>query len=145
MVRNSRTDGQWDEVAENMMIYFAESGHTLFRPSSAVERGDMKSKEKGMNSIQFNGSDETIELILRTVISVNQFSVYGAVADLCGELARDSKGTERSGAVEDLESMFSGQNFRQLFEFLRLQKFEDLPEQEKLTKLCSNAGFLEEH
>ena len=34
-----------------------------------------------MKSIHFNGSEETIELILRTVISVNQLSVYGAVAD----------------------------------------------------------------
>ena len=29
-----------------------------------------------MKSIHFNGSEETIELILRTVISVNQFSIY---------------------------------------------------------------------
>ena len=38
-----------------------------------------------MKSIHFNGTDKTIELILRTVISVNQISVDGAVADLCGE------------------------------------------------------------
>ena len=43
-------------------------------------------------TIHFNGSDETKELILRTVISVNQLSVCGAVADLCKELARDSRG-----------------------------------------------------
>ena len=48
-----------------------------------------------MKSIHFNGSDETIELILRTVISVNHLGIYGAVADLCGDLARDSKGTGR--------------------------------------------------
>ena len=33
-------------------------------------------------TIHFNSIDETIELILRTVISVNQLSVNGAVADL---------------------------------------------------------------
>ena len=35
-----------------------------------------------MKSIHFNGSDETIELVLRTMISLNQISVYGAVADM---------------------------------------------------------------
>ena len=44
-----------------------------------------------MISIHFNGSDETMELILRTVLSVNQLSVYGAVADLNKELASDSR------------------------------------------------------
>ena len=44
-----------------------------------------------MKSTHFNGGDETIELILRTIISVNQFSVYGAAAEMCGELARDGK------------------------------------------------------
>ena len=50
------------------------------------------------------GSDQTIELILRTIVSVNQLSVNGAVADLCGELARDSKGTGKPGATWNLES-----------------------------------------
>ena len=52
-----------------------------------------------------NGSDDTIELILRTIISVNQLSVYGAVADLCGEFAKDSRCTINPAANENLESM----------------------------------------
>ena len=31
----------------------------------------------------------TVELILHTVISVNQLSIYGAVAELCNELDPD--------------------------------------------------------
>ena len=57
-----------------MMINFAESGHPVFRASNALERGELKSKGKGVKSIHFNGSDETIGLILRKVISVNQLS-----------------------------------------------------------------------
>ena len=90
-----KPDRQWDEVAENMMINSAESGHPIFRASSASKRGELKSKGKGMKSIHFNGSDETIELILRTVISVNQLSVYGAVADLCGDLVNRYGETRR--------------------------------------------------
>ena len=56
-----------------------------------------------MRSIHFNGSDDTIELILRTVISVNQLSVYGAVPDVCKELARDSRGAGKPAANENLE------------------------------------------
>ena len=72
---------EWDEAAEGMMLNFAESGHPVFRASSALERGELKSKGKGVKTIHFNGGDETIELILRTVIFDNQLSVYGAVAD----------------------------------------------------------------
>ena len=63
-----------------MMLNFAESGHPVFRASSALERGELKSEGKGVKSIHCNGSDETIELVLRKIISVNQLSIYGAVA-----------------------------------------------------------------
>ena len=58
-----------------------------------------------MKTIHFNGIDETIELILRTIIPVNQLSIYGALADLCEELARDSSGAGKPAANENLESM----------------------------------------
>ena len=67
-----------------------ESGHLEFRANSALERGELKSKGGGKKSSPFNGSEETVELILRTVISVNQLSIYGAVADLCKKLDPDS-------------------------------------------------------
>ena len=85
--RAHKPDVEWDKTAEGMMLNFAESGHPVFRASSALERGALKSKGRGVKSIHFNGSDDTIELILRTVISVKQLSVYGAVAELCRELA----------------------------------------------------------
>ena len=47
-------------------------------------------------SIHFNGSDENIELFLRTVTSANQLSVYRAIADLCNELPKDLRARERN-------------------------------------------------
>ena len=44
---------------------------------------EQQSKGKDRSTIHNNGCDETIEVILRTVIFVNQLSVYGAVADMC--------------------------------------------------------------
>ena len=48
-------------------------------------------------------------MIFRTVIAVNQLSIYGAVADVCGELAwevsRHVKGTVKPVEPENLETM----------------------------------------
>ena len=116
-----KPDGQWDEVAENMIINFAESRHRTFRASSASERGELKGKGKGMKTIHFNGCDETIELILRTVVAVNQFSVNGAVADLCGEFARDSKKVREDPERLRIWNLWLYRpNFRQQIKFLRL-------------------------
>ena len=104
-----KPDGEWDEVAEIIKLNFSESGHPVFRGSNAFERTDLKSKGKGSSTIHFNGSDEAIEVIFRTVISVNQLSIYGAVADMCGDVAwevsRNSEGTGKPGAPENLETM----------------------------------------
>ena len=66
-----------------MMINFSDSGHSVFRESSAFERGDLKSKRKGKLSIHFCGDGETAEVVLCAIISVNQLSVCGALADMC--------------------------------------------------------------
>ena len=69
------------------MITFSESGHPMFRGSSAFERGSLRSKGGGKLSIHFCGDTDTVEVVLRTIVSVNQHSVNGAVADMCDELA----------------------------------------------------------
>ena len=68
-----------------MLQNFAGSGHPIFRCTSALERGELRSKGGGKTSTHFNGSTENIELLLQMVISVNQLSVYGAVADMIEE------------------------------------------------------------
>ena len=73
-----KRDGSWDHIAENMMTNFSDSCHLTFRASSAFERGELKRKGHGKKSVHLNGSDENIELLLRTVISSNQLSFYGA-------------------------------------------------------------------
>ena len=40
------------------MLNFAEGGHPVFRATSALERGELRSTAKGQKSIHFNGSDE---------------------------------------------------------------------------------------
>ena len=63
------------ELQRKMLLNFAGSGHPMFRGTSALERGELRSKESGKKSMHFNGSTENIELLLQTVISVNQLSI----------------------------------------------------------------------
>ena len=70
---------------ELMMIKFGESGHPVFRATSPLSRGTLKSKGSGKLSIHFCADGDTIETVFRKIISVNQLSIYGAVSDSCEE------------------------------------------------------------
>ena len=76
---------KWDKMAELMMLKFAESGHPVFRATSPLSRGRLKSKGGGKLSIHCCADLGTIETVFRTVTSVNQLSLYGAVAEMCEE------------------------------------------------------------
>ena len=73
--------GEWDRVAEQMMINIAESGHPVFRATSPLSRGTLRSKGGGKLSIHFCADEGTIETVFRTIISVNQLSIHGAVSN----------------------------------------------------------------
>ena len=75
--------GAWDHMAEEMLLEFAESGHLTFRATSPLSRALLKSKGHRKLSIHFAADELTIDTILRIIISVNQLSIYGAVAALC--------------------------------------------------------------
>ena len=77
--------GEWDNVAERMLLEFAESEHPIFRATSPLSRGRLKSKGHGKLSTHYGADLETMETIFRIIVSVNQLSLYGAVADLCEE------------------------------------------------------------
>ena len=89
-----KPDGSWDRMAEDMMMNFSESGHPIFRASSAFDTGELRSKGGGKKSFHFTDNDEGIELLLCTVISANQLSVYGAIA---GFMQRTSQRSQGSG------------------------------------------------
>ena len=43
--------GEWDKMAEKMMVTLAESGHRVFRATGPLSRGQLKSKGGGKLSI----------------------------------------------------------------------------------------------
>ena len=55
-----------------MMIKFRESAHPVFRATSPLSRGTLRSKGGGKLSIHFCADGVTIETVVRTIISVNQ-------------------------------------------------------------------------
>ena len=57
-----------------MMIQFSESGHPVFRATSPLSRGTLKK--------HFCADCDTVETVFRTIVSVNQFNIYGAVSDV---------------------------------------------------------------
>ena len=59
--------GEWDKMAENMMVTFAESGHPVFRATSPLSRGQIKSKGGGKLSIHYCADRDTITTVFRTI------------------------------------------------------------------------------
>ena len=136
---DSKPQGEWDRVAELMMIKFRESGHPVLRETSPFSWGTLKSKGGGKCSTHFwwwyDGN------YFREIISVNQLSIHGAVSDLCGERAiwpivRANKliGNDTCTSIEILGQ----ENLLQKHK----ERVEKLPQPDQLTKICVDAGFL---
>ena len=150
-----RPKGEWDRVAELMMIKFGESGHPVFRATSPLSRGTLKSKGGGKLSIHFCADGETIETVVRTIISVNQLSIYGAVSDLCDEYRAYQARTGRPVLAEQSDPLFEPASLlmttptpstevpaqEDLLQKYR-ERVEMLSQQNRVIKICIDAGFL---
>ena len=152
---DSKPQGEWDRVAELMIIKFGESGHPVFPSRSPVSRGTLQSKGNGKLSIHFCADEVTIESVSRTIISVNQLSIYGAVSDLCEEYKTCHVRTGRPVMVGQSDPLFvptsslmktptpstDGPAQEDL-----LQKYQErvdkLSQQNRVIKFCTDAGFL---
>ena len=139
------------------MNRFQESRHPTFRATSAVDRGQLKSKGGGGQlSIHFCANEPSIETIFRTIVSATQLSINGAVADLCEEFGDSLCCAERSYAIEkQTESMVksadllnirrpSPTNEQALGDLLHghQERVQNLSKEEQLTQLCTDAGFV---
>ena len=106
-----------------MMIKFGESGHPVFRVTSPFSRGMLKSKGGGQFSLHFCADGDSIETVLRTIISVNQLFVP---ADLL--IMTPTPSIE----IPTQENLLQKQK----------QRVEELPQPDQLMKICTDAGFL---
>ena len=147
--------GEWDRIAELMMFKFAESGLPVFRATSPLSRGMLKSKGGGKLSTHYCADPGTIETVYRTIIAVNQLSIYRAVADVCEECDSFHDRTGRPVVERQSNPLFvpsvmkthipltddpaqQEEDLLQRYE----ERIEKLSQQDRVSKFCIDAGFL---
>ena len=144
--------GAWGNVAEQMLLEFAESDLT-FRATTPLSKGILKSKGRGKLSIHFAADGDTIDTIVRIILSVNQLNVYGAVAAVCEEFENHQDG---SGEPEILmgQSIVLGEikaeiplhnensSNHQIPWQQYMERIESLSLENKVSKFCKEAGFM---
>ena len=144
--------GEWDRIAEDMLLEFAKSGHPIFRATTPLSRGKLKSKGKGKVSIHFSAEPDTIDTIYRIILSANQLSIYGAVAAICEEFVGQPDNTGEPVVLEG-QSIVLGEVKAEVpaqeepeDSNIALQKhFQQvrrLSPEDKLSKFCKEAGFM---
>ena len=72
-------------MVERMLLEFAESGCPIFPATTPLSRGRLRSTGHGKLSIHYAADLKTIETIFRIIVSANQLSLYGAIAEICEE------------------------------------------------------------
>ena len=145
--------GAWDHIAEEMLLQLAESGHPIFRSTTPLSRGQLKSKGRGKVSIHFTADQDTVDTIYRIILAVNQLSVYGAVAAICEEFEDHQ---DRTGQPVILvgQSIVLGEvkaetpvpdedpKNDQIIWQQYIQQIESLSPENRLSKMCKEAGFM---
>ena len=132
---------------------FAESGCPIFRATTPLSRGQLKSQKHGKLSIHFAAVQETIETIFRIIVSANPLSLYRAVAEMCEEYESLHERTEQPDKVMGQSIVLSAiktevplENDDPAYQNFLLQRYEErierLSQTDKVSKFCMDAGFL---
>ena len=96
---NYKPEGKWDQQAHQMIEVIAQRSHPVFRCTSVLSRGTFKRKQ-GRNTVHFTADAENIALIMRTIHSSHQLSIYGAVSSWCIDLSGKMQGQESTGVMK---------------------------------------------
>ena len=140
-------------IADEMLLEFEESGHPTFRATTPLSRGILKSKGHGKLSIHFTADYPTIETIFRIIISANQLSIYGAVANICEEFEahQDRSGEPdvlmgQSIVLSEMKAEVPLQNENPSYHQILWQQYEEriksLSQESKVSRFCMEAGFV---
>ena len=145
----------------NDAIICRERASCTLRGTSLLSRGPLKRKGGGKTSKQNNVEPTTSESLLRIIVSVNQLSFNGAIADWCQELAQrlEARAPQSTGTLvakvdneeasqvpsKDLSSLTKAPlwSLRGRGNFVRQheEKFGNCPEDLQSRKACDDAGF----
>ena len=118
----------------------------------SIVQGQLKSIGKGKVSIHFSADPDTIDTIYRIILSVNQLSIYGAVAAICDEYEGQPDNTGEPVILEGQSIVFrevkaeapareepedSNILLQKYFQQVKL-----LSPENRLSKFCKEAGFM---
>ena len=147
-----KPQGEKDRVAEQMMIKFAESGHQVFRSTSPLSRGVLKSKGVEKLSTHFCADGETVETVFRTILSI---SVFTEQFQICvRNLKTCHVRTGRLVVAGQSDPLFVPSVMKTHIPLTDdpaqeehiLQRYQErnekFSEQDRLSKFCTDAGFL---
>ena len=145
--------GIWDRIADKMLLEFAESGCLIFRATTPLSRGKLKSKGHGKRSIHFTADYPTIKTVFRIIVSANQLSLYGAVANMCEEFVTHHDGSGQPDVLMgqsivlcEIKAEVPLDNDIPSHQNLLLQRYEEriklLSQENKVSKFCMDAGFI---
>ena len=145
--------GAWDHIADEMLLEFAQSVHLTFRATTPLSRGILKNKGHGKLSIHFTADNPTIETMFRIIISVNQLSIYGAVAAKCEEFENHQDGSGepeilmgQSIVLGEIKAEIPLQNENSLNHQILWQQYmeriESFSPESKVSRFCMEAGFM---
>ena len=124
-----------------------------FRATTPLSRGKLRSKEHGKVSIHFAADQETIETIFHIIVSANQLSLYGAVANTCEECesfhdrsGQFDKVMGQSIVLSEIKAEVPLENDIPSHQNLLLQRYEErierLSQTDKVSTFCVDAGFI---
>ena len=112
-----------------------------------------KSKGHGKLSIHFVADEFTIDTIFRIILSVNQLSIYGAVAAICEEFESHQDGSGepeilmgQSIVLGEIKAQVPLQNENSMNHQILWQQYieriESLSPESKVSRFCKEAGFM---
>ena len=146
------SQGAWDHIADEMLLEFAEnilfSVHRHHCPGVSS-----KAKDTEKLSIHFTADYSTIETIFRIIVSANQLSLYGAVANMCEEFEthQDRSGEHdvlmgQSIVLSEIKAEVPLQNENPSYHYVLWQQYEEriklLSQESEVSKFCMDAGFV---
>ena len=146
--------GAWDNIAEEMLLEFAESGCPIFRATTPLSRGQLKSKGHGKLSIHFAADDFTIDTIFAlsflsiSSVSTEQWQLY--VKNLRTiKMDRENLSEILMGQSivlgeikEEVPLQNENSSNHQILWHQYIERIESLSPESRVSRICKEAGFM---
>ena len=143
------------DLNKKVSLRLAHKTDGLWTGTSGSFRGPLKRKVGGKTTIHYHAEPTTALVLLRIIVSVNQLSVYGAIAGWCQDLAQRVEPHSPQSTGPPVANVDNSQASQVPLEVLNLtrspiwnpgargnlvrqqdEKFEHLPQHLQSTKAC---------